>query len=527
MYRTWCLGAIRRKAGVVATLLGGGVVWFGLASPPPVHAAYPGANGKIAFQRAVVCPDDPNADCTHIWTMNPDGSGQADLEPSAGSATAAGDQNPAWNQDSTKLAFASTDGLSVMNSDGTGRRLLTDIASPYQSSWSPTSIGKIAFSDGCCGTSGDIHTINVDGTGEATLTNGQGVNTDPAWQPSGALIAFASDGAGGVSNGPGIYVLNPNNAVSTATRIVPEPANWPVWTSSPDWSPDGTQLVFDADDANASHIYVVNADGTNLHIVATPTLDPDFFHPHWSPDGTKITFDADGPNTVDLWVMDASGANQTDVTNYAATVVAQYPAWGSSAASGGGGGGGATTTTTTTTAPGATTTTTTAPGATTTTTRATTTTSSTTTSTVFETNCSPGVLSASPSTVAAGGQTTVTGLCLDPNQTASVSLSNNAGGFDQIASVATDPDGRFAAAITIPATATNGSHLLLAATSSRNATTSLNVIGGPTVTTAPGTKVFAVTGRNSGGLVVVGLALIFAGIVLVAGGRIAELPIDL
>src|SRR5438270_8083550 len=73
------------------------------AHAPRAQAAFPGVNGKIAFGRET----SPGSGVNHIFVMNPDGSGQTDLTPTEPQ----GFSLPAWNADSTKLAFQDDTGI--------------------------------------------------------------------------------------------------------------------------------------------------------------------------------------------------------------------------------------------------------------------------------------------------------------------------------------------------------------------------------------------------------------------------------
>ena len=77
------------------------------------QAAFPGTNGKIAFESN----RDGNEE---IYVMNADGTNQTNLTNNA-----ARDYVPAWSPDGSKIAFGSTrdgnDEIYVMNADGSGQ----------------------------------------------------------------------------------------------------------------------------------------------------------------------------------------------------------------------------------------------------------------------------------------------------------------------------------------------------------------------------------------------------------------------
>jgi Tol biopolymer transport system component len=118
-----------------------------------------------------------------------------------------------------------------------------------------------------------------------------------------------------------LFTINPDG--SHLVQITFPAAN--VLDTEPDWSPDGTRMAFErrtfcGDECETDELYVVNADGSNIHPIATPT--PTVESPAWSPDGQQIAFALatgafvnDMPADVSIWEIGADGSGLRQITH--------------------------------------------------------------------------------------------------------------------------------------------------------------------------------------------------------------------
>lgn len=123
-------------------------------------------------------------------------------------------------------------------------------------------------------------------------------------QPSGPRVVFASN-RGEDPNKTDLYILNIDSGEVTPLNTGFDAVFFPKW------SPDGTKILFAVWDA--WNLYTVNADGSNL----TQLTDFRSNNADWSPDGSQIVFQSDHRNepkdTPDLYLIDANGENLSEI----------------------------------------------------------------------------------------------------------------------------------------------------------------------------------------------------------------------
>ena len=158
---------------------------------------------------------------------------------------------------------------------------------------------------------GDICSVNPDGTGEVALTSGAQFDEHPEISPDGRLIAWQK-------NLGEIWVMN---ADGSNQHLVIE-----AFVHGPTWSPDGTMLAFDCAVAGEVGICTANADGSSGNTLVAPLQGA--AQPDWSPDGTKIIFQAQevGMNTRDIYVVTLANGQIVNLTN-TPDLSESFPRW--------------------------------------------------------------------------------------------------------------------------------------------------------------------------------------------------------
>jgi TolB protein len=107
--------------------------------------------------------------------------------------------------------------------------------------------------------------------------------------------------------------MRPDGTGVKRLTILPDPKS-PF--SAPDWSPDGTQIVFTSPSPSSRHgqVYRINADGSGLTQLTHGTgIDAD--SASWSPDGSKIVLKRAGSGEYAIWVMNADGSGLRRLTS--------------------------------------------------------------------------------------------------------------------------------------------------------------------------------------------------------------------
>ena len=297
---------IRRVALVLLLVVAAGCSATSAAAGPKATAPSSSANsvpspvasakGWLAYQSVSPRGDDG------VFLVRTDGSDDHEILTDLPGRHA----HPDFSRDGKYLAIdqlVSEDQVYVADADGSGARLLAPCRPPkcvshWEPAWSPDG-SRLAVST--AGGAGDpparfgIAIIEVaKEIVRPVLDHASRAGQDhfARWSPDGRRLVFwrARYGSDG-SVTTAVFVVNVNG--TGLRRLTP----WRMLAGDPDWSPDGSRIVFntrplvDFPDAGQSELYTIRPNGTGLRrLTAYGPNGPRATQPRWTPDGKAILY---------------------------------------------------------------------------------------------------------------------------------------------------------------------------------------------------------------------------------------------
>jgi TolB protein len=87
----------------------------------------------------------------------------------------------------------------------------------------------------------------------------------------------------------------------------------PIYYYNPDWSRDGSKILFESTRDGKYALYIINVDGTALHRITDLTSDNG--QARWSKDNKQIVFYSGRDGHLQLYIMNADGSEQRRLAN--------------------------------------------------------------------------------------------------------------------------------------------------------------------------------------------------------------------
>lgn len=146
----------------------------------------------------------------------------------------------------------------------------------------------------------DLFTIKADGTDKRRLTDSREFQQHPQWSPDGSQIVYTQ---GDMSTSIDLWVMDADG--SNRRRLTEHPER----DQRAAWSPDGTQLAWVSHRDGTVAIWTMDVDGGNKRKLAQGR------EPAWSPDGRRIVFtSAQYDGWDEIYSIDVDGNNLQRMT---------------------------------------------------------------------------------------------------------------------------------------------------------------------------------------------------------------------
>jgi len=155
-----------------------------------------------------------------------------------------------------------------------------------------------------------VFTIEPDGSSAIQLTTGSSTELDAAWAPDGKRVLFSSDAE--TADNFAVYIMNADG--TGVTRLTsPSPSQYDLQAMAL-----GKGIVFSRSEGVTSSLWMIDADGANLTRLTTGPSDN---APAPSPSGKLVAF----MRNFDIYVVDVETRAVTNLTASAAPEIS--PSW--------------------------------------------------------------------------------------------------------------------------------------------------------------------------------------------------------
>ena len=186
--------------------------------------------------------------------------------------------------------------IEVINLDGTGHRVLSDMSS--EPSFSPDGQQVVFYA-----WPGGLEAMKLDGSDRRRILH-DSEGAFPSWSPDGKHIAFHSvRGRAGHFN---IFIIRADGS-DERTLVDGEQAAW---------SPDSNRLVYKGCEGSSCGLMIVNADGSGKRRLTTCDECANDGNADWSRDNGLVVFTSERDGNHEIYSMNPDTGDQTRLTNH-------------------------------------------------------------------------------------------------------------------------------------------------------------------------------------------------------------------